>query len=202
MALIKCPECGREISDTCEYCIHCGFKLKTPAKVEEKEEKSGIEIIAFRGSAGVLILLSIICIVFGLTASTFMSTIILRRWYNSVSIVFYVIILLIGLFYIGVGIYGFINIGRNASVKKPCIEFDNDRKKVIVYNLSGEKIEFKPSEFVSLKAHMLATDGYYVIRFSTSNGVVRKVKLGVRTDSDSANHANSILLDLREKYKD
>ena len=28
MALIKCPECGKEISDTCESCVHCGYKLK------------------------------------------------------------------------------------------------------------------------------------------------------------------------------
>ena len=28
MALIKCPECGNDISDTCDFCIHCGFKLK------------------------------------------------------------------------------------------------------------------------------------------------------------------------------
>ncbi|MDB6475329.1 zinc-ribbon domain-containing protein [Blautia wexlerae] len=28
MALIKCPECNREISDKTEYCIHCGFPLK------------------------------------------------------------------------------------------------------------------------------------------------------------------------------
>lgn len=27
MALIKCPECGKEISDTCDTCIHCGYKL-------------------------------------------------------------------------------------------------------------------------------------------------------------------------------
>ena len=27
MALIKCPECGKEISDKSEKCIHCGFPL-------------------------------------------------------------------------------------------------------------------------------------------------------------------------------
>lgn len=27
MALIKCPECGKEISDTAESCIHCGYPL-------------------------------------------------------------------------------------------------------------------------------------------------------------------------------
>ena len=25
MALIKCPECGREVSDRTTTCIHCGF---------------------------------------------------------------------------------------------------------------------------------------------------------------------------------
>jgi len=28
MALIKCPECGKEISDKSSACIHCGFPLK------------------------------------------------------------------------------------------------------------------------------------------------------------------------------
>lgn len=27
MALINCPECGKEISDKCERCIHCGYPL-------------------------------------------------------------------------------------------------------------------------------------------------------------------------------
>lgn len=27
MAIIKCPECGKEISDRAEACIHCGFPL-------------------------------------------------------------------------------------------------------------------------------------------------------------------------------
>lgn len=28
MALIKCPECGKEISDETTKCIHCGYTLK------------------------------------------------------------------------------------------------------------------------------------------------------------------------------
>ncbi len=28
MALINCPECGKEISDTAKNCIHCGYVLK------------------------------------------------------------------------------------------------------------------------------------------------------------------------------
>lgn len=28
MALIKCPECGKELSDTVKFCPNCGYKLK------------------------------------------------------------------------------------------------------------------------------------------------------------------------------
>lgn len=30
MALIKCPECGREVSDKAPACIHCGYPLAQP----------------------------------------------------------------------------------------------------------------------------------------------------------------------------
>lgn len=30
MALIKCPECGKEISDKSKQCIHCGYPLEEP----------------------------------------------------------------------------------------------------------------------------------------------------------------------------
>ena len=36
MALIKCPECGKEISDKANACIHCGYPLN------EQEEDFGI----------------------------------------------------------------------------------------------------------------------------------------------------------------
>ena len=32
MALIKCPECGKEISDKAEHCIHCGFPIGQQVK--------------------------------------------------------------------------------------------------------------------------------------------------------------------------
>ena len=35
MALIKCPECGKEISDKAPACIHCGFPLSLVEKQNE-----------------------------------------------------------------------------------------------------------------------------------------------------------------------
>lgn len=30
MALIKCPECGKEISDTAKSCPNCDYRIKRP----------------------------------------------------------------------------------------------------------------------------------------------------------------------------
>lgn len=35
MALIKCPECGKEISDKSDKCIHCGFPLRSTPLLQE-----------------------------------------------------------------------------------------------------------------------------------------------------------------------
>lgn len=34
MAIINCPECGREVSDEAKFCIYCGFQI-------EKEIRNG-----------------------------------------------------------------------------------------------------------------------------------------------------------------
>lgn len=58
MAMIKCPECGREISDKAEKCPHCGCPIKDNViKTKVKEEKiiagknSGLGITALVFSA-------------------------------------------------------------------------------------------------------------------------------------------------------
>jgi len=37
MALIKCPECQKEMSDTLETCPHCGFIIKKPEIVKNQK---------------------------------------------------------------------------------------------------------------------------------------------------------------------
>ena len=43
MALIKCPDCGKEVSDKSEVCIKCGCPLQGEVK-EEKIEKQVSEL--------------------------------------------------------------------------------------------------------------------------------------------------------------
>lgn len=45
MALIKCPECGREISNKSKQCIHCGYPLEEDSCKKQVDDKSYIYII-------------------------------------------------------------------------------------------------------------------------------------------------------------
>ena len=38
MALIKCPECGKDVSTAAEACPHCGFPIKSNAANKQKAE--------------------------------------------------------------------------------------------------------------------------------------------------------------------
>ena len=40
MALIKCPECGKEVSDKAQNCIHCGFPINETATINDNANNS------------------------------------------------------------------------------------------------------------------------------------------------------------------
>ena len=42
--LIKCPECGREISDNAEVCPNCGYPVKMVCEKEEDDQLKEIEL--------------------------------------------------------------------------------------------------------------------------------------------------------------
>ena len=78
MALIKCKECGKEISDTLDVCIHCGCPLKnkkkdTPKIDNKKVSNKFIWIVSLLPIISVLIYLS----VWYLTKSYYLGIIIL-----------------------------------------------------------------------------------------------------------------------------
>lgn len=51
--IIKCPECGKEVSDKADKCIHCGYPFKTETAV--KEEKA--QLVGLRVFLGIITLL-------------------------------------------------------------------------------------------------------------------------------------------------
>lgn len=71
MALINCPECNREISDSAKVCPNCGFKLKKPKKECKKMNQKTKKIITI---AACLVLVAVgisvgLCSAFSLSDS-------------------------------------------------------------------------------------------------------------------------------------
>lgn len=45
MAMIQCPECGKDVSDTASCCIHCGYLLANEKKSDLRKKKSGKKVV-------------------------------------------------------------------------------------------------------------------------------------------------------------
>lgn len=45
MALIKCPECGKEVSNKAKACIHCGYPLEDDSLINSEIENTNNHIV-------------------------------------------------------------------------------------------------------------------------------------------------------------
>ena len=72
MALIKCPECGREVSDQAKTCPQCGFKVKLIKKREKKSRAvDGRKIMKYLVIIIPSVLVLSFCVYFFLSPKTF-----------------------------------------------------------------------------------------------------------------------------------
>lgn len=55
MALVKCRECGKEISDTAKKCVHCGAPLKDGDFSKELKALKRVAIVVIIALAVVFI---------------------------------------------------------------------------------------------------------------------------------------------------
>ncbi|MHA1280773.1 MAG: zinc-ribbon domain-containing protein [Candidatus Helarchaeota archaeon] len=67
MALIECPECGREISDKVKACPHCGYPLDVDLPTDNVNQPQQVEITGIRIKKGnftktIIIIVSIIVV--------------------------------------------------------------------------------------------------------------------------------------------
>jgi hypothetical protein len=70
MALIKCPECGKEVSDEAGLCPHCGYEI-TEQNENLKEDKQEVPIYKNRKYMGRLMcIVGCILLIVGITRIT------------------------------------------------------------------------------------------------------------------------------------
>ena len=66
MGLIKCPECGKNVSDTCKQCIHCGYNLTglgSGASIDVPVEKTESSLTVFLKKYKVFLGIAIVLII-------------------------------------------------------------------------------------------------------------------------------------------
>lgn len=141
MALIKCPECGNEISDTAEQCIHCGYKIK---KDENNSDKSDKVIIIIRRNRSVSYARSIISIVIAI--AFFLSGL---RCLITSNIIGWIIAWTICFIGIVAFIFLLVEVGRNNSSKSEILTENGD--KYYAYNTKGERIILMKEEMHKIK---------------------------------------------------
>ena len=61
MALINCPECGKEVSDSAEKCIHCGYEIKASNSETTRKKKINKKVLI-----PIIAVVAVIVIVFGI----------------------------------------------------------------------------------------------------------------------------------------
>lgn len=198
MALIKCPECGKEISSEAEHCIHCGFPLKKKQVKEETKDDNpdkmtGKFVVGYRGGPGGIIAIDIVGIIFGVILTT--GFIILAFTYGFMVFVSFIVLAILGFFLLFLPIYDFIYIGINKANKNDCVIYDADRKKLILYTTTGKRIEIKPTDYLDLKVNFFTSN---VLKFTYRVGErkYKKVTLGYCSNREELrNNLRKVIVD-------
>ena len=199
MALIKCPECGKEVSDKAESCIHCGNPLKDKVGRQSNQgSKKTLEsqVIAYRCSPGSVVPIYIVCLVIGLALTA--ACIILGinfgevMWLSMSFVALLVVILDI------ISIYGLIKVGANAANKLDCIKYDALDCKFVLCTLWGKEIRINPSDYVELKDNFF-TDNMLILTYRLPSKRLKKVNLGACADRDGLRARISKVIDNIEK---
>lgn len=129
MALIKCPECGKEVSDLAESCPYCGYNLGGEANsAGAMNDKVVIAARNREASTKDNQTMGIIMLVIGAVLIT----------------------MLIGIVFLIIGIVMLMKKPADLEVKHDCAYYSPKHRKVIFYNEQDEEIIVDPEQVVSI----------------------------------------------------
>ena len=179
MALLKCPECGRDVSSEADVCIHCGYPLKKNRTKENqisKEVINGEYVVGYRGGPGGVLAIYIVGFVLGLAfvIPSIIVMIIFKYW-------FFAIYLVLGAILVILPLIEFVGIIINATNKKPCISYNSSTKKLTLCTAGGKEIIIDPHDYVELRDNF-ATSNILKFTYRLPNGRLKKVSLGYCTN--------------------
>lgn len=172
MALIKCPECGKEISDLAIACVHCGCPIH---KIEPKPTTG---TIGYRGNQNGLpywIGMFLLSILFIVSASIMFK-------YNFQSILS-TIVMIGGIALFLECIYFFFIIAKNSNNKSDCVIYNAENDHLIVTTLNGRTYTINREDFISVKANFMSS---FLVKFTyrQKGGTIRTLNLGYCADRE------------------
>ncbi len=173
--LIKCRECGKEISDEALFCPMCGC----PVKKNGKEPKESFTV-AYRSGPGSVVAAVIVIAIAALI--NLAGSILCFTAYSVtktggllalaiITMIVGVIFLITTIVYISYFAHNARNKGRN------CIEYDAKEDKLVLCTLYGEIIKIDVTDYIELRDNFF-TDNMLLFTYKTKTGVIKKVKLG------------------------
>lgn len=186
MALINCPECNKEISDSSNTCIHCGYVLK-----QQKKKKSPLLVIIIATIiviVGVIIAISYsskkdakICKAEGCSKPVYSNGLCMEH-------------------------YGDNRSGKTVETENKEVGFEEDTVETISFS-KNSKVTAESSEFTLTGYNMASIiepsnfSGYYYHYFEASSGnVYVDVKFNIKNTASSAVKQSSVLKSVKIIY--
>lgn len=155
MALIKCPECGKNVSSEAPACPHCGYPIKKKEIATEKSESAqnnNLYVLVPRRPYSIGP--SIVFIIFGFLTS----------------------IIIVGIVLIVLGINSIVELSQNNNNRRNCAYYDSSTKEVILVSYNG--IVYKVSPYDIMDNYHPFGDASMYVKIK-KDGAIQKINCGV-----------------------
>ena len=175
MALIKCPECNKDISSEALTCPYCGY----PIKLKVKEEKKESFTVAFRSGPGSILGAVIVIAIFSLIFMAGGTTLLITANRDGGMIFGGSFLLIIGvLFFITTIVYidYFVNNAKN--MNRNCIEYNAEKDRLVLCTVFGKIIEIDPKYYIDVKDNFFTDNMLLFYYRDPITGRNKKEKLG------------------------
>ena len=156
MALIRCPECGKQISSKAKACPHCGFPLDDVIK--PNEEELVIEPLLERKKSSIVASIFLFLFLELVFAAGFVFCVLMsilnHEVFQSLQGLFIVLMLLFGAASL-IAIAGLVvtiidRAKNNNRLDKDLIKYDKEQKLLIFYSFKDIELKIDPSKVLHL----------------------------------------------------
>lgn len=193
MALVKCPECNKEISDRAISCPHCGLPLKeVKPKENERPDLSKMEVILYRGikkSLTAQVYLFVVCFVLFIAFGLFF----VLMMGGVVGLIIGIISFVFAVLCIPVFVVLLVKIHNNSKFKQECLYYNDSNHTFYLVSWSKEITLIDAHEEIRVGNNAIGLDETVVVHQG------RRINLGF--SSSNLKIANQRIREIHDSIK-